>query len=220
MNDLLDAIYHIRDLARPRRLRCMFKAVLVAIFAAAAGAEPGSTRLRSGVATPLSAEELPTTGEIYFAGVRAPLGAFVLARQGRLRCALRIDRFWEEGDGHKRLASYTSFYRNDAKDNLLAAGYRTTSGVLSRLPPIGPGRLAIQRGDRSADCGKLKLHWSDPNWIEFYGVKGLQLAITQISDPERVHFDAPELRWVAEDSSSTRAPEVFERATLCCDSVR
>lgn len=199
----------------------------MAVCAESHGAEKASQGASSGSATPLSVEELTSTGKIYFAGVRAPLGAFVLARHGRMRCAVRIDRFWDEGDandingaGYKQFASYTSFYRADSNGNLAAEGHHTKSGGLSRLPPIGPGRLAFQPGNRKVDCGKLTLYWNYPNWIEFRHMKGLELAITQISDPEKVRFDAPELRWASEDLTTTRPPEVLMRSALCCSSAQ
>jgi hypothetical protein len=189
--------------------------------------EANPPQLRSGVATLLSPEELAATGEIYFAGVRAPLGAFVLAKRGRNRCAIKIEKFWGEGEGQppsawhgggpKQFASYVSYYRDDGNDHLLADKYRSASGTLSRLPHVGPGRLAVARGVRHANCGKLELHWSYPNWIEFYGISGLEFAITKITDPEHIHFDAPELRWVSEDPDGVRPPEVLSRASLCCE---
>jgi hypothetical protein len=118
---------------------------------------------------------------------------------------------------HPRLYGASLVLQHDSNDESLAQGRDTQSGTLSPLPPVGPGRLAVEPGNRKIDCGKLKLQWNYPNWIEFRHMKGLELAITQISDPELVRFDAPELRWTSEDTTTTRPPEVFKRSALCCN---
>ncbi|MCZ2157458.1 MAG: hypothetical protein LC114_26780 [Bryobacterales bacterium] len=122
-----------------------------------AQAEDGEVlQLRSGIEVPLTEDELWKSGEVYFAGVRAPLGAFVLAKRGQDRCAIVIDKIWEEGEdlppstwsggGRKQFASYTAYYRQDGADKLVASNYRSVSGILSRLSPMGPGRLALAKG--------------------------------------------------------------------------
>ncbi len=68
-------------------------------------------------------QQTTDTAGVTNSAVRAPTGAFLLAREGKYRCAVRIDRVWRSGTdeppsafssgGPDTYANYTAYYRTD-----------------------------------------------------------------------------------------------------------
>lgn len=149
---------------------------------------------------------------ITYQNASAPIGRFLLIRNGKDICAVRFTEFHRGRDkkpptifnsGEESLyAEYDWFYRGDGSGDFSKSDLKSGHNKLARKPLIGIGRFSMQfTGSTVVVCGPFKLGWKYPNQIGFHLSNskkddvGNELAPTRWKEIFEVDSDNPHLNW-------------------------
>jgi hypothetical protein len=145
--------------------------------------------------------------------VSAPVGRFLLVRNGHDACALRFTdihrggdarprTWWQEG-GESEYAEYDWYYQGDGSGDFTKANVKSGHGKLYEKSAVGIGRLRFSRGINVIQCGPLRLRWSYPSHLYMTSDKGddlgVELAASKWRDLSDVNVRDPRLRWYRYD---------------------
>lgn len=159
---------------------------------------------------------------VYWGGVAAPIGRYLLIRKNSAMCAVLFKNFRKGGDarpgtsfntGEEHLyADYDWYFQNDGSGDFNKKSVKQGHDKVAYGPLVGIGRLAFQTTNQTISCGSIKLNWRYPDVVRFfYGSKvvgtGVELAPTPWSSISEVNGNDPDIKWFQTDQN--RAPTII-----------
>lgn len=152
---------------------------------------------------------------VTYMNASAPIGRFLLIRNGKDACAVRFTEFHRGGDaktptvfhsGDETLyAEYDWYYQGDGSGDFSKPNIKSGHEKLKRGPMVGIGRFSFQIGTTAVACGPFSLSWMYPNNVGFTlsdtkeDDAGNELAPTKWNDIREVNIHDPRLRWYRYD---------------------
>lgn len=153
-----------------------------------------------------------THAAISYWGASAPLGRFLLIRNGNDFCAVRFTDFHRGGDakpearwtgGEESLyAEYDWYYQGDGSGDFTKPTVQSGHWKLSQKAAVGLFHpLVWPRGVTIVRCGPFRLGWIYPNNVGFHTTnrkeddRGNELAPTKWREIVEVNVRDPRLRW-------------------------
>ena len=120
----------------------------------------------------------PDDAIVFWGGVAAPVGRFLLIRRDGATCAVLFKNFRRGGDakrgttfntGEEHLfADYDWYFQNDGSGDFTKENVKQGLGKVAYGPLVGIGRLAFQTTNQTVSCGSIKLNWTYPDIVKFY----------------------------------------------------
>ena len=153
---------------------------------------------------------------VYWGGVAAPIGRFLLIRKDTETCAVLFKNFRRGGDakpgtafntGEERLyADYDWYLQNDGSGDFGKENIKQGHDKVAYGPLVGIGRLAFQTTNQRISCGTIKLYWTYPDIVRFLsGSKvinaGIELAPTPWSNISEVNAGDSDVKWFQMDQN-------------------
>lgn len=155
---------------------------------------------------------------ITYHNASAPLGRFLLIRNGKDACAVRFTGFHRGHDakpptifnsGEESLyAEYDWFYQGDGSGDFSKPNLKSGHSKLAEKPLLGIGRFSMRfTGSTVVVCGPLKLAWIYPIQVGFHLSNskkddvGNELAPTRWKEISEVDSDNPHLNWYRFDEN-------------------
>lgn len=142
----------------------------------------------------------------------APIGRFLLIRDGSKYCAVRFTfpRKSEEAPGEmfqapgrSYYAEYQTYFQGDGSGDLRKSNVERKQGTVSGLPygywPLP--RLAYERGNGAIRCGSERYRWFYPSGVQMTKGEELEFAPTRWADIHNVDVHAPNLIWYGRDKT-------------------
>ena len=153
---------------------------------------------------------------VYWGGVAAPIGRFILIRKDTEMCVVLFKNFRRGGDarpptwfntGEERLyADYDWYLQNDGSGEFTKQNVKQGQGKVAYGPLVGFGHWAKQTTNQRISCGTIKLYWTYPDTVRFLsGSKvineGIELAPTPWSNISEVSGSNPDIKWFEMDQN-------------------
>jgi hypothetical protein len=157
---------------------------------------------------------------VYWGGVAAPIGRFLLIRKDSVICAVLFKNFRRGGDeqlgttfntGEEHLyAEYDWYFKKDGSGDFGKGNVKQGHGNVAYGPLVGIGRLAFQTTNQRISCGSIRLNWTYPDIVQFfYGSKvvgtGIELAPTPWSSISEVNGNDSDIKWFQTDQNREAA---------------
>jgi hypothetical protein len=164
---------------------------------------------------------------VYWGGVAAPIGRFLLIPKDTAMCAVLFKNFRRGGDaqpgtsfntGEEHLyADYDWYFQNDGSGDFAKETVKKGHDKVAYGPLVGIGRLAFQTTNQKISCESIKLNWTYPDIVQFFrGSKvvgtGIELAPTPWSSISKVNGNDPDIKWFQTDQN--RAPIIIPVSDL------
>ena len=116
---------------------------------------------------------------VFFGGVAAPVGRFLLIRKESAMCAILLKGFRRAGDAkpptafstgaEHRFAEYDWYFQSDGSGDFKRGNTRRGHDSLEDGPLYGIGRLNFfGSGNINISCGPIELTWEYPDVISFF----------------------------------------------------
>ncbi|KAF0218593.1 MAG: hypothetical protein FD174_2686 [Geobacteraceae bacterium] len=198
---------------------CLVCVVVIFSKSLSCTAEDGSASMAN--KEEMKAKEQERIHQMYatvtYGNASAPVGGFLLVRNGKDVCAVRFTEFHRGHDakpstvfnsGDETLyAEYDWYYQGDGSDDFTKSNVKSGHEKLKRGHMVGIGRFSFQLGTTAIACGPFSLAWIYPNNVAFNltysreGDVGNELAPTKWKDIFEIKVREPRLKWYRFDES-------------------